>query len=314
MMMHKYLLMLLGATLLGTTMVGCSPKQAADTETKSETPAATENSSAAKISADAAQTAGIEIATIGPAQIRDTLMLYGVIKPNAEREQEIRARYAGIVRSANKRTGDHVNKGEVLFTVESNESLQTYTVLAPLTGDVLQRNSNPGDGIDSSTVLMKVADLSTVWVEFAIFSRDLARVRRDMTVLFIGNDADESTSVKLSYVAPAGHADSQSVVARAVVDNRAGKWVPGQFVTGDVVIADINVPVAVSPVALQELNGQTVVFAQVAQGFEPRAVKVGKRSRQAVQILDGLVVGDRYATTNSYLIKADLLKGEAEEE
>lgn len=311
MTMHKYLMIFIAAIL-----AGCSVQEAPvkATEASGESPAESGKSAAAKISAKAAQTAGIEIETARPAEIRDTLTLYGSIKPNAEREQEIRARYPGVVHSANKSAGDKVTKGDVLFTVESNESLQTYPVVAPLTGQVLERSGNPGDAIDSSTVLMKVADLSTVWVEFAIFSRDLAHVRRDMTVLFAGTDADESSTTKLTYVAPAGHADSQSVVARAVVDNRSGKWVPGQFVTGDVVIADIKVPVAVSPVALQELNGKTVVFVQVEQGFEPRPVEIGKRSREAVQILKGLAAGDRYATTNSYLIKADLLKGEAEEE
>ena len=49
-------------------------------------------------------------------------------------------------------------------------------------------------------------------------------------------------------------------------------------------------------------------------GFEPRPVKVGRRSREAVEILEGLDAGMRYAAKNSYLIKADLLKGEAEED
>ncbi len=268
----------------------------------------------AAITSEAARKAGIEVAAAGPAQIRETLTLYGSIKPNAEREQEIRARYPGLVRSASQRAGDRVVKGTELFTVESNESLQVYAIRSPLSGQVLERRANPGDAVDSSTMLMKVADLSTVWAEFAIFARDLGHVRPGMRVRFRGADADESGEATISYVAPAGHADSQTVVARAIVDNRNGRWVPGQFITGDVVIADVSVSVSVKPAALQELQGKTMVFVQNGRGFAPRPVQVGKRSREAVEIAQGIDAGERYAATNSYLIKADLLKSEAEED
>jgi cobalt-zinc-cadmium efflux system membrane fusion protein len=266
------------------------------------------------ITPEAAQKAGIELAEVGPAQIRETLTLYGSIKPNAEREQDIRARYPGVVRSVNYRAGDTVGQGRELLTVESNESLQVYAIRSPLSGQVLERRTNPGDAVDNSTVLMNVADLSTVWAEFAIFARDLSHVRPGMRVLFRGTDADETVAATINYVAPTGHADSQSVVARALVSNRNGRWVPGQFITGDVVIADVKVSVAVKPTALQELQGKTMVFVQTGRGFAPRPVQVGKRSREAVEIAQGLNAGERYASTNSYLIKADLLKSEVEED
>jgi membrane fusion protein, heavy metal efflux system len=269
---------------------------------------------AAGISAEAARKAGIEIQTAGPAQIRTTLQLYGSIKPNAEREQEVRARYPGIVRSVNKRTGDAVKQGESLLSIESSESLQVYTIRAPLSGQVLLRNANPGDAVDGTMVLMRVADLSSLWAEFAVFARDLAHVRRDMRVSFRGADADEAGESKISYVAPAGHADSQSVVARAVVENKDGRWVPGQFISGDVVTNDVQVAVAVAPAAIQKIKGQTVVFVQTAQGFEPRDVEIGRRGAEALEIRSGLAAGEQFVAKNSFVVKAEVLKSEAEED
>jgi membrane fusion protein, heavy metal efflux system len=270
--------------------------------------------STAAITPEAAQRAGIEVAQAGPAHVLETLTLYGSIRSNAEREQEIRARYPGVVRSVTKRAGDALSKGDELLSVESNESLQVYAIRSPLGGQVLERRANPGDAVDSSTVLMRVADLSTVWAEFAIFARDLGHVRPGMRVLFRGAGAQDSGEATISYVAPAGHADSQSVVARAVVDNRKGQWVPGQFITGDIVIADAKVAVGVKPTALQELEGHTVVFVQNGKGFTARPVQVGRRSRDAVEIAHGLDAGERYAAQNSYLIKADLMKAESDED
>jgi cobalt-zinc-cadmium efflux system membrane fusion protein len=266
------------------------------------------------ISPEAARAAGIEVVSASPARIRTTLTVYGTIRPNAERGQEIRARYPGVVRSVNKRAGDAVNKGEELLAVESNESLQTYPIRSQLTGRVLERRTNAGDAVDSSTLLMRVADLSTVWVEFSVFARDLDHVRPGMTVFVQSADEDAKAETQISYVAPAGETDSQSVTARAVIENKTGHWVAGQFVTGEVLIGDAQVSVAIVPEALQELEGKPVVFVQNGSRFEPRPVELGRRARDTIEILRGLNAGEQYAARNSYLIKADLLKAEAEED
>ncbi|MBL6612388.1 MAG: efflux RND transporter periplasmic adaptor subunit [Alphaproteobacteria bacterium] len=271
-------------------------------------------SSGIAITPDAARAAGITTQVAGPATIETTVTLYGSIKPNAEREQELRARYPGIVRLVSKRAGDPVSAGETLVTVEANESLQTYGIRSPIAGRVLERSANPGESVGSDTILMKIVDLKTVWAEFAVFARDLARVRPGQAVHINGSDSSAALDTTLTYVAPSGSTDSQSVVARAVLDNSAAQWIAGQFATADVVISQVEAAVAVAPAAIQVIGGKQVVFVVTDTGFEPREVKVGQRSRTAVEILEGIAAGESYAATNSYLIKADLSKGEAEED
>jgi len=314
---------LVGSAGFGLAGCGKSHSSASDASSASS-PSSPRPSSAAptqepaakesQLTPERARNAGVETAVAGEAQIRTTLTLHGTIRPNAEREQDIRARYPGVVRDVSKRVGDPVAASEELLRVESNESLQTYSIRSPIPGRLIERRTNPGDAVDGSTVLLRVADLSTVWVEFALFARDLGQVRPGMSVSFRGANADDASEAKIRYVAPAGQADSQSVVARAVVDNRDGRWVPGQFVTGEVVVADTRARVAVAPAALQELYGKTVVFVEKGTGFEARSVQLGKRSRTAIEVLTGVSAGERYAAQNSYLIKADRLKGAAGEE
>ncbi|MFL6602619.1 MAG: efflux RND transporter periplasmic adaptor subunit [Steroidobacteraceae bacterium] len=266
------------------------------------------------ISPEAARAAGIEVVAARSARIQTTLTLYGAIRPNAEREQEVRARYPGVVRSVSKRAGDAVSKGEEVLTVESNESLQVYPVRSQFTGRLLDRRANPGDGVDSSTVLMRIADLSTVWVEFSVFARDVDHVRQGMRVFIQSADEDARAESRIEYISAAGDTDTQSVTARAVIDNRDGHWVAGQFVAGQIVIGDVQAAVAVVPTALQEVQGKPVVFVRKDQRFEPRPVELGHRAQDAVEILQGLSAGELYAGRNSYLIKADLLKSETEED
>lgn len=310
-MIRTALLYLAAAMILAACSGKPEPVAASATDKPASTEAAPQT---AAITPDNAKAAGIETAVAGPAEIRETLTLYGSIRPNAERQQEVRARYPGVVRSVAKRPGENVAKGELLLSIESNDSLEPYPIRSPIAGTVLERRVNPGEAVDGSTTLLVVADLSSVWGEFALFARDLGRVRSGMTVLVRSSDGQTWGEAKIAYVAPAGSGDTQSVIARAVVGNRDGHWIAGQFVTGDAVVDDRRAAVTVVPGALQKLGDDSVVFVQTERGFAPRKVVIGKRGVEAVEITQGLNAGERYAARNSYLIKAELSKGAGEDE
>ena len=303
------LLLCTSLMLVGVALAGCDEKKAVPTYKPGAVPAGI-----AAITPQAAAAAGIQIAVAGPADIREILTLYGTVKSNGEKEQNLRARYPGTIRTVQKSIGERVKRGDTLLTVESSSSLQSYAITSPINGTVLDRKANPGEAVNSDTVLMRIADLSTAWVEFAVFNRDLGHVRPGMPVHITAADGQALGEARLDYVAPSGDAGNQSVVARATVENAKNAWIPGQFVTGDVVISEVRAPVGVLPSALQTFNGKPVIFVQGVNGFEARSVGVGRKSRDAVEIINGLRAGERYAAANSYLVKADLLKGEAEEE
>jgi cobalt-zinc-cadmium efflux system membrane fusion protein len=63
--------------------------------------------------------------------------------------------------------------------------------------------------------------------------------------------------------------------------------------------------------AIQRIDGRQVVFVESATGFAPRAIAVGREGATRVEVLSGLAAGERVATGNTFLIKAELGKGEA---
>lgn len=257
--------------------------------------------------------AGIEVAQAGPADLREHLSLYGVIAPNAERVLEVTARYPGVIHSVKKRVGDPVRRGETLATVESNESLQTYPVIAPIDGVVTHRNANEGAQANDGS-LFTVADLSTVWVEVSVFPRDLAKVKVGQEVRVKSTDTGLSAAGKVVYVAPFGSSSSQTLTARVQLSNPDKKWPPGLYVNAEVVLSSSIVPLAIQSQALQTLESKSVVFVRDATGFEAREVTTGRTDGEVTEILDGVAVGDTYATYNSFILKAELGKGEAAHE
>jgi cobalt-zinc-cadmium efflux system membrane fusion protein len=320
---------LFAATMLLLTLTACgrSEPQAADAPAKSPEAGQVESQEAAghgeeghgdehgglKLTAEQIATAGIELAEAQPASIRETLPLYGVIAPNAERVREVAARYPGVIRSADKKVGDTVRQGEALATVESNESLQTYAVVAPLAGVVTTRNANPGEQTGDK-LLFTVADLSTVWIELSLFPRDVAKVHVGQQVKVHSNDTGMSTDGKVVYVAPFGSSSNQTLTARVLLDNADRRWAPGLYVTAEVTLAETQVPLAVRNTALQTLEDRSVVFVSEGEGFEARPVQLGRNDSEYTELVGGLRAGERYAARNSFILKAELGKGEAAHE
>ncbi|MFA5937759.1 MAG: efflux RND transporter periplasmic adaptor subunit [Sinimarinibacterium sp.] len=264
-----------------------------------------------ELSAEQIAAAGLELVEASPAQIHETLPLYGTIVPNAERTREVAARFPGAVRGVTKRIGDPVQQGETLATVEADESLQTYAVTAPLTGVVTARSTNPGEQTGNRP-LFTVADLSTVWVELSLFPRDVAKVLVGQQVRVTNPDTNQSAQGEIIYVVPFGRAESQTLTARVLLDNAERRWAPGLYVTAAVLIDESSVPLAIRSEAVQTLEDRSVVFVQTDDGFAPRPVVLGRSDGEHIEVLSGLEPGARYIAKNSFILKAELGKGEAE--
>ena len=272
-----------------------------------ETPGRTE------IPADVAEASGVQVATAGPAVIRETLALHGTVVPDPQRVFRLRARYPGVVRQVRKQIGERVEAGEVLAVVESNESLQTYNVTAPSSGVIVARDVNPGVSVDEEP-LLTVVDLTTVWVELASFQHDTGRIEPGQRVVVRDVDGHVGSEGRVANLAPVGSAASQSMTVRVVLPNPNGQWRPGLFVTGEIVVAESEVALAVRRSAVQKHDGADVVFEHHGDLYEARRVILGRRDSEWVEIEEGLAPGARYVTTNSYLIKADIEKSGAAHE
>lgn len=270
-----------------------------------------EEEASVKLSAEQIKAAGIVLATAEPTRIRESMPLYGVITPNAERVLQVSARFPGVIQSVSKKIGDSVKKGESLAVIESNESLRSYALTSPLSGVVTERSANAGAQAGSES-LFTVADLSTVWVELSLFPRDVAKVRVGQNVRVRGGDTSLSADGKVVYVAPFGSAANQTLSARVLLDNAERRWSPGLNVTAEVTLAETAVPLAISSSAVQNLESRDVVFVQHEEGFEPRPVKLGRTDGDKTEVLEGLAAGDRYVAVNSFILKAELGKGSAE--
>ena len=129
--------------------------------------------------------------------------VYGIITSNAEQAQAVTARFDGVIRSVNKTIGDNVRKGDVLVTVEANESLKTYPIYSALNGVISQRNANIGEQTNGKTLLV-VEDYSSVWVDLSVFPKDIAKLALGQTVRIKSTNHSSTGEGKIIFIGVLG--------------------------------------------------------------------------------------------------------------
>ena len=262
-----------------------------------------------QISAQMAAAFGIETMPAGPAVLEEAATVYGNIVPNTERLRQVSARFDGAIRTVDVFLGEVVSEGQTMATVESNESLNVYPITAPIGGVVTERVAHAGEQT-AGRALFTIVDLSSVWVELAIFPADRSRVRLGAEVSITPATGGDAVMGTISYINVMTDAN-QAIAARIELDNSDGAWPPGTFVTGDIKVGEYEVPLAVLRSGLQSFRDFTVVYAQIGDEYEVRMLDLGREAGDWAEVLGGLEPGTRYVTENSYVLKADIEKAGA---
>lgn len=263
------------------------------------------------IAARIAAESGIRVALAGPGMIADEHEVQGLLTPMEGRIANVTARFPGPVRSLRANVGDSVRAGQVLATIESNLSLTTYTVSAPISGVVLARNVSVGSVAGEGSPLFEMADLSSLWVDLHIFGSDAQHIRPGVPVEVTRMSDGATLETVLERVLPGTATASQSTVARATLANADGLWRSGSAVKARITVEQQPAALVVPISALQNFRDWDAVFIRVGDTYEVRPVELGKRDATRVEILSGLKAGDAVVTEQSYLIKADIEKSGA---
>jgi len=257
----------------------------------------------------AADAAGVKVEAAGPAAIAETLDVQGRVDILPEARTEVRAMYPGRIVSLSKSVGDTVRRGEVVARVESSYSLQTYSVRAPISGVILERNGSPG-GVAGDAPILVIADPTKLHGEFFIYPRDAERVRvgQPVEVRSLSGDAKHVTTIEA--LVPTSDPMNPVLIAHTHLPANPS-WRPGMGVSGTITVGGQQAPLAVRTRALQRFRDFTVVYARVGDTYEVRMLELGRRTPEWTEVLGGLSPGEVYVTDNAFLIRADVEKSGA---
>lgn len=190
------------------------------------------------------------------------------------------------------------------------------TLRSPVAGEVTSVTLTLGEYVAPERELFQVADPRTVWAELMIPARDIQRVRVGQTIMLSVQGSDHPHTGRIRFLSPAVDPATGAAKAIATIDNRDGDLRFGQNVSARVATPASDgqrVPV-VPRSAIQEVEGRSVVFVRTQRGFAVRQVTLGIGADAAVPIIAGLRVGERVATVNAFVLKAEYGKAEAEDD
>lgn len=193
--------------------------------------------------------------------------------------------------------------------------LNRVVLRAPIGGHVVARSATVGSVVPADTELYRIADLSQLTVRLALNPEDAGRVAVGQKVQVI--TAARSSSGKIAYVSPVIDPETRLVAALATLPNPDARWRVGETVRASVAVGGgtpAQETLAVPRTAIQTVEDKPTVFVRTGEGFAARHVVLGPSNGSEVSVLSGLAPGDSVAVANSYVLKAELAKGEGGED
>lgn len=200
---------------------------------------------------------------------------------------------------------------------EGGHRTASDTILrAPFDGTVIKYDVGKGELVGREKELFTIVDTANVWVQGDVYEKDLGSIPSQGDCLVtVSSYANVPFRGKITYLSDFLDPNSRTAKLRCVVPNGDGRLKLEMF--ADMVIpikASANV-LLVPKSAIQEINGETVVFVRRdATHFEKRPVKLGPQGDKDFEVVSGLRAGEQVVTQGSFYLKTAMMRGSIGEE
>ncbi len=189
----------------------------------------------------------------------------------------------------------------------SSEARPHVTFHAPVSGIVLEKKAVQGMRFMPGEMLYQIADLSSVWVIAEVPEQDIGLLRIGSRAQ-VTADAypDRTFDGKVAFIYPTLNSATRTVQVRMEIANPQGLLKPAMFANAQIDVGKANKVLTVPTSAVIDSGTRQVVLVRLAEGrFEPRAVTLGSRSDNYVEVLTGITEGEQVVTSANFLIDAE---------
>ena len=254
--------------------------------------------------------------------------LFSVYSPElvtAEQELVVAARRAAAAKTAG-RTGE-VESAELLVETarrklalwdvpaeaiagieKTGEVQRVITVRAPRAGTVIEKTALPGMFVEPPMDLYTIADLSRVWILADLYEYEIPFVTAGQQARFApvgGQPGGPEITATVAFIAPSVDPMTRTVKTRLEVMNEDGSLRPGAYGT-----VRLQIPLAeaisIPRDSVIDTGTRKLAFVRVGEGlFEPRALRLGARAGDRIQVLEGLSEGEEIVTRAQFMLDSE---------
>ena len=179
-------------------------------------------------------------------------------------------------------------------------------IYAPASGTIVEKTVEKGSAVKMGETLLRIADLSQVWVEAEVYEADLELIRAGMaamiTLPYLPSHIFEAT---VDYIYPYLEGDSRTGRIRLNLDNTHGVLKPDMYAEVKLAV-DLGHRLVVPEEAVMFAGDSRIVFVDLGEGkLKPVKIKTGRRAQGYIEVLDGLKFDDTIVTSGNFLIASE---------
>jgi cobalt-zinc-cadmium efflux system membrane fusion protein len=187
-------------------------------------------------------------------------------------------------------------------------------VLSPIAGRVTAASASLGAFVQPETELFRVTDPRQLQIEASVTAPEARRIHPGDAAALQTNEGATASAVVRS-ITPAVDPTTRAATVVLALTSGQGLLQPGQLVRARIATRQgATAGIVVPEDAIQSWEGHDVVFVRTKAGFAAQPVTVSTRSGGRAEITAGLRAGEVVAVRNAFRLKAELGKGEADED
>jgi cobalt-zinc-cadmium efflux system membrane fusion protein len=182
---------------------------------------------------------------------------------------------------------------------------------SPIAGRVVARHLLRGQFVEPTLTAFKVADLSRVFVELAVFERDVSTIHAGDKVEFtVPGTGHKQVPGRVSYVGDEIDLATKTAAVRVIVEEPPTPLRPGQSVMATIQTSARSQPTLVLPRdSVTSVDGKWTVFvAHDETSVEPRSIELGRQDGDQVEVIKGLKEGERVVANGVFALKSEIFR------
>ncbi|MDD5057670.1 MAG: efflux RND transporter periplasmic adaptor subunit [Sideroxydans sp.] len=196
---------------------------------------------------------------------------------------------------------------DIADAAKQGDASSRVTFRAPVNGVVLDKKAVQGMRFMSGETLYQIADLSSLWVIAEVNEQDIAQVRiGSKSQVTVDAYPGRTFDGKVDFIYPTLNNATRTVQVRIEILNPKGMLKPAMFANAQINTGNSGKVLAVPSSAVIDSGTRQVVLVRLAEGrFEPRAVTLGSRSDDYVEVLSGVADGEQVVTAANFLLDSE---------
>jgi membrane fusion protein, copper/silver efflux system len=211
----------------------------------------------------------------------------------------------GVERFANTLRNLGVSEQQLSEMRTKRQISQYIQIVSPVDGFVLDRNASVGLRVDRGFEFYRIADLRQVWILADVYENQAPFIRSGSRARITAQDQTRQLDGAVSRSEPTFDETTRTLKVRIETDNPGLALKPGMFVDVQFAI-DLPESLAVPADAIVDSGLRKTVFVDRGNGyFEPRQVATGWRIADQVEIVKGLMAGERIVIAGTFLIDSE---------